>query len=677
MPPDARQTAPIAIDLLGRFCVRAGGRDLDEVDWPQRRPKALVKLLALAPGHRLHREQVMDALWPDLDAASAGNNLRKAVFRARSAVRDLGADLPEVIVSQGDLLVLWPGTWVDVTEFEGAVAQARASKDVDLYRAAIALWQGELLPEDLYEDWSASRREVLHHEAVAALAELAAALEARAELDEAAGLLRRARAIDPTNEEVARALLRVLALSGGRSEALSVYESLAEALERELGTQPAVETVELYEQILVRQETAPTQTAERWEHIGDLRMTAGDSAGAYAAFGSALAGSPERASVARLERKCAQALLASHDSSAAGAHLDRAEASALLPGTVPVSSPEEAQIRAARSLWFCEIGDFDSAAIAADEARTLAEDAGDPAAVAAAYEAAAMVCHYRGVWRDDLLVQVSRLDTAIDDGVLAGVFDLHHCIGQFHLYGDGLADGVEEYARHLLEVAGRRSARRMEAFAWCLLGEALMLRGRLDEAHSCLVQSTEIHAGLGGRSGGLPWQRLGEVAASRGDFTGAQAAVTKGMAIATVSGMACHLWGRLYATSAFVALEQGDPMAAITAVRGAEAAAARYGDCPTCSAQLHPMAAEAYAACGDARAAGRHAQAATATAACFPSSAWSGMAEYAHGAAAAAAGALDLARGHFETAASLFDRASHVLWAERSRRRAAALRSAG
>lgn len=636
-----------------------------------------MKLLALAPGHRLHREQVIDTLWPELDAASAGNNLRKAVFRARSAVRDLGADVPEMILSQGDLLMLRSDTWVDVTEFEVLVSRARVSKDVGLYRAAIALWHGELLPGDLYEEWTGSRRELLHHQAVAALGELAAALEARAELEEAAGLLRRARAIEPTNEEAARTLLRVLALSGGRLEAMSVYQSLCEALERELGTQPAVETVELHEQIVMHQETAPAQTAQRWEHIGDLRMTAGDSTGAYAAFGSALAGGPELAAVTRLERKSAQALLATHDSEAAGAHLGRAEASGTPSGTAQDSSAEQAQVRAARSLWFCEVGDLDSAATAAEEARTLAEAAGDPAAVTAAYEAAAVVCHYRGVWREDLLQQVSRLGAAIDTGVLPVVFDLHHCIGQFHLYGDGLADDVEQYARHMLEVAGRRSARRMEAFGWCLLGEALMLRGRLDEAQGCLVQSTEIHASLGGRSGGLPWQRLGEVAASRGDFDAAQAAVTRGMAIATVSGMARHLWGRLYATRAFIALEQGDPAAAITAVSSAEAAAARYGDCPTCSAQLHPIAAEAFATCGDPAAALRHAQAATATAASFPSAAWAEMAQSAAGDAAAAGGDPDTAAGHFEAAASLFDNASHVLWAERSRRRTAALRSAG
>ena len=43
----------------------------------------MVKLLALAPGHRLHREQLMESLWPDLDPDAAGANLRKALHFAR------------------------------------------------------------------------------------------------------------------------------------------------------------------------------------------------------------------------------------------------------------------------------------------------------------------------------------------------------------------------------------------------------------------------------------------------------------------------------------------------------------------------------------------------------------------------------------------------------------------
>ena len=52
---------------------------------------ALVKLLALAPGYRLHREQVMDALWPDLAPEAAAGNLRKAVhFRKTLAYEECG-----------------------------------------------------------------------------------------------------------------------------------------------------------------------------------------------------------------------------------------------------------------------------------------------------------------------------------------------------------------------------------------------------------------------------------------------------------------------------------------------------------------------------------------------------------------------------------------------------------
>ena len=61
------QLVPMAIELLGGFRVRVGERVVDEVDWGRRKPKAVVKMLALAPGHRLHRDQVIDALWPELD----------------------------------------------------------------------------------------------------------------------------------------------------------------------------------------------------------------------------------------------------------------------------------------------------------------------------------------------------------------------------------------------------------------------------------------------------------------------------------------------------------------------------------------------------------------------------------------------------------------------------------
>ncbi len=75
----------IEITLLGTFEVRRGGRAVPASAWRRRHAAALVKLLALSPGRRLHREQVIDALWPDLGVHEAAPKLHKAAYFARKA----------------------------------------------------------------------------------------------------------------------------------------------------------------------------------------------------------------------------------------------------------------------------------------------------------------------------------------------------------------------------------------------------------------------------------------------------------------------------------------------------------------------------------------------------------------------------------------------------------------
>jgi predicted ATPase len=142
----------IAIRLLGGFEAFVDGRPAD-TGWRLRKARDLVKLLALAHGHRSHREQVMDALWPDRQLAAAANNLNQVVHVAR---RVLGRG---AILVQGELLELVAD--VDVDAFEDAAAGARRSRSPGAYASALELYRGELLPENRYEDWCAERREYL------------------------------------------------------------------------------------------------------------------------------------------------------------------------------------------------------------------------------------------------------------------------------------------------------------------------------------------------------------------------------------------------------------------------------------------------------------------------------------------------------------------------------------
>src|SRR5918998_3102336 len=83
--PSHEGSAPdvVRVWLLGGFRVSVGSRAIGQDAWRLRKAASLVKLLALAPGHRLHREQAMEALWPNLGLRAASNNLRQALHVAR------------------------------------------------------------------------------------------------------------------------------------------------------------------------------------------------------------------------------------------------------------------------------------------------------------------------------------------------------------------------------------------------------------------------------------------------------------------------------------------------------------------------------------------------------------------------------------------------------------------
>jgi DNA-binding SARP family transcriptional activator len=110
------------IQLLGDFSVEVDGRFIPSTAWTRRHAAALVKLLALRPGRQLHRERVLDSLWPDLGVEKAAPQLYKAAHFSR---RLLGSD---AIVLRGEVVTLFPGVdvEVDALAFDAAAESALA-----------------------------------------------------------------------------------------------------------------------------------------------------------------------------------------------------------------------------------------------------------------------------------------------------------------------------------------------------------------------------------------------------------------------------------------------------------------------------------------------------------------------------------------------------------------------
>src|SRR3954447_8692445 len=242
----------VEIRLFGVFSVRVGEAVVPEGAWRLRKAKSLVKLLALAPERRVHRERATELLWAERTPESAANNFHQALYVARRALEGAGGDAAGILPLRDEMLLLYPegSVDVDVDSFEAAVARAHDSGVLDDYRAALELHAGELLPEDRYEAWVADRREALNERHLGLLLEFSARLMQNGDSRAAIEVLEQAVVIDPLHEAAHRALMRLFAATGRRQQALAQYHRLRGALRRDLEAEPDPQTAELYRALL-------------------------------------------------------------------------------------------------------------------------------------------------------------------------------------------------------------------------------------------------------------------------------------------------------------------------------------------------------------------------------------------------------------------------------------------
>ena len=230
--------------MLGGFAVLVDGKPVAADDWVRPQAATLVKVLALAPGHRLHREQLIDRLWPDLTMADAAPRLHKLAHYARRA---LGGSRGAVVL-RGEAVTLLPDVdvVVDVEVFERAADVALSSGEPAAAAAAADLSGGPLLPDDTYEDWTVNRRE---HVRLRYLELLRAAGRWDALLKE-----------DPADEDAHIALMTRHLEAGDNRAALRQFERMDAALRHELGVGPGQRALALRARVLADTPVQPSSS---------------------------------------------------------------------------------------------------------------------------------------------------------------------------------------------------------------------------------------------------------------------------------------------------------------------------------------------------------------------------------------------------------------------------------
>lgn len=225
------------VRLIGRVAVRTTQEWRD--DWPRPAARRLVALLALSPTRSVPREVVADRLFGHLPPDRALRNVSKALSQARTV---LGSR-----VIQADAATVWIPESVRVrTDLSGDVERLQRGladpppEDWSDLRTCLAR-AGELLSEDLYEDWAQEPRR--SHETLARQAATALARASGVGSDWG-----RVLAIDPCDVDAWSAVLRAAA-DQGPTELDSAYAECRVVHSRELGLPPGDELRGLVSQL--------------------------------------------------------------------------------------------------------------------------------------------------------------------------------------------------------------------------------------------------------------------------------------------------------------------------------------------------------------------------------------------------------------------------------------------
>jgi len=247
------------IRTLGRFALYRGTEEVSNREWQREKARSLFQLLVVNRKAFLHRDRILDALWPGLDSDIAARHLKVAF---NTMLNVLEPDRPPRLTSfcvtrEGPLYWLNPhsGCWVDADEFESLTIKARRLAETDpeaardLYRSALDLYRGDFLPECLYEDWATVERERLLALYLRSAQSFAGLLFSGGETDECINVCEQVIAKDVCWEEAYRLLILCYLQRGNKSMALRVYERCETTLKDEMGVGPSRDTMAIFQRV--------------------------------------------------------------------------------------------------------------------------------------------------------------------------------------------------------------------------------------------------------------------------------------------------------------------------------------------------------------------------------------------------------------------------------------------
>ncbi|MCP4426289.1 MAG: AAA family ATPase, partial [Chloroflexi bacterium] len=251
----------LQIALLGSFQVALDGQPVTAFE--SDKVRALLAYLAVEADRPHRREALAALLWPDMPETAARSNLRHALANLRRAIHDYDAVPPYLHITRQTIQFNRHSQHtLDTAAF---LSEADNPPTKRQREEMVARYHGEFLAgfsianSAVFEEWAVIKREQLHRRMLHTLRELATIYAQRGQYEQAIPFARQQVELEPWDEAAHQQLIRLLALAGRRSAALTQYENCRRILQAELSIAPTAVTNTLYQNI--RDETWPDDIA--------------------------------------------------------------------------------------------------------------------------------------------------------------------------------------------------------------------------------------------------------------------------------------------------------------------------------------------------------------------------------------------------------------------------------
>jgi DNA-binding SARP family transcriptional activator len=217
------------IHTFGSFRVVFDGRIVGVGDFPSKKAKQLLAMLALARGKRVSVDHLIDSLWGAKLPKDPVATVEQTVSVLRSFLAKLCPD-PIVLTSSGGYALNTSVVDIDLDRFDQlalAAANSPAEQALQLLKDALAIANGVVLEDEQYAEWSSNAREYYerrYNDYLLEAAKLALATDRPAEVLQFGEQAQRRSALP--NEVACRLMASALAELERRTEALALLNTL-------------------------------------------------------------------------------------------------------------------------------------------------------------------------------------------------------------------------------------------------------------------------------------------------------------------------------------------------------------------------------------------------------------------------------------------------------------------